>query len=71
MALIGEQLSESMGEDDEICGASIKIRGQNTDTIQIWNVNSEKHLDARVSFGAKFYRLHGVGVSVDHQLGVQ
>ena len=50
LAAIGEQFSECMAEDDEICGISVKIRGFGANTIQIWNIDSEKHLDARVSF---------------------
>ena len=49
LAAIGEQLSECMAEEDEICGISVKIRGYGSVTIQIWNVDSDKHLDARVS----------------------
>lgn len=49
LAAVGEQFSDVMAEDDEVCGISVKIRGQGTDTIQIWNLDSEKHHDARVS----------------------
>ena len=49
LAAIGEQFSKCLAEDDEVCGISVKIRGQGTDTIQIWNIDSEKHHEARVS----------------------
>lgn len=49
LAAIGEQFSECLADDDEVCGISIKRRGQGTDTIQIWNIDSEKHHEARVS----------------------
>ena len=56
LAAIGEQFSECMAEEDEICGISIKIRGFGSVTIQIWNVDSDKHLDARVSFSVSGIR---------------
>lgn len=48
LAAIGEQFSSCVADDDEVCGISVKIRGFSKNTIQIWNVDSDKHHDARV-----------------------
>ncbi|KAK3102696.1 hypothetical protein FSP39_013219 [Pinctada imbricata] len=66
LAVIGEQLSDCMAEDDEISGVSISIR-ERDDIIQIWNTKALLHEQSTVidkvrellpdiSFAAIFYK---------------
>lgn len=47
MAAIGEQFSESVHPDDEICGISVRIRYDH-DVFQIWNKDSNLSSHATV-----------------------
>lgn len=48
LAAIGEQFSESVHPEDEICGVSVRIR-YDGDVIQIWNRDSDLSSHATVS----------------------
>ena len=48
LAAIGEQFSECVHPDDEICGVSVRIRFD-SDVIQIWNKDAHLHAHATVS----------------------
>ena len=66
LAAIGEQFSDYLGLDDEICGLSISPR-EKDDLIQIWNINTKAVEESRVlekvhdlvpdvRFNAEFYK---------------
>ena len=66
MAAIGEQFTDFLGADDDICGLSISPR-EKDDLIQIWNINTNAVEKSRVlekihmlvpdvRFNAEFYK---------------
>ncbi|EEB12076.1 eukaryotic translation initiation factor 4E-1, putative [Pediculus humanus corporis] len=46
LAAIGEQFSESITEEDEICGLTVSVR-EKFDTVKIWNSKAELESQAR------------------------
>jgi len=68
LAAIGEQFTDFLGADDDICGLSISPR-EKDDLIQIWNINTNAVEKSRVlekihmlvpdvRFNAEFYKPH-------------
>ncbi|XP_014233227.1 eukaryotic translation initiation factor 4E type 3-like [Trichogramma pretiosum] len=68
VAAIGEQFSECLAEDDEVCGVTVSIRDRD-DLIQIWNTSAELAPKAKllekvhslvpeIKFVAEFYKPH-------------
>ena len=49
LAAVGEQFSDCVAENDDICGVSVRIRGFDQNVIQIWNQDSELHSKSSVS----------------------
>jgi hypothetical protein len=47
MAAVGEQLTEFVHEQDEICGISVSTR-EKEDVLLIWNTNSELASESRI-----------------------
>ncbi|OXU16901.1 hypothetical protein TSAR_003340 [Trichomalopsis sarcophagae] len=73
LAAIGEQFSESLAENDEICGITVSIRDRD-DLIQIWNTDASlaskasviakvHSLVPEVTFLAEFYKRESIGDS--------
>lgn len=66
MAAIGEQFTDFLGDNDDVCGLSFSPR-EKDDLIQIWNINSKAVEASRVlekvhelvpdvRFNAEFYK---------------
>ena len=66
LAAIGEQFTDFLGEDDDICGLSVSPR-EKDDLIQVWNINCKAVEESRVlekihllmpdvRFNAEFYK---------------
>lgn len=66
LAAIGEQFTDFLGEDDDVCGLSVSPR-EKDDLIQVWNVNCKAVDESRVlekihllmpdvRFNAEFYK---------------
>ena len=47
LAVIGEQLSRCVHEDDDICGASLSVRHE-TNILQIWHLDAAHQHQAKV-----------------------
>ncbi|KAL0277817.1 UNVERIFIED_CONTAM: hypothetical protein PYX00_004969 [Menopon gallinae] len=54
LAAIGEQFSESLDPDDEVCGLTVSVK-EKFDIVQLWNINAQLEQKATVIY--KVFRL--------------